>query len=97
MNDKFVGMADYVMESIHDLLVSDSKSISNSASSQGSYHPSRECFMVEIADDTRCEATSEGHVTSANDGAPHGGMGLPHALPMGVGLHQTQKSRPTHV
>jgi hypothetical protein len=57
MNDKFVIMADYVMELIHDLLVSDSESISNSASSQGSYQPSRDCFMADIADDTRHEVT----------------------------------------
>jgi hypothetical protein len=38
-NDEFMGMADYIMESIHDLLVSDSESISNSASSQGATTP----------------------------------------------------------
>jgi hypothetical protein len=40
MNDEFVGMADFFVESIHDLLASDSKSISGSASSEGSHHPS---------------------------------------------------------
>jgi hypothetical protein len=45
-----MGMDDCVMESIHDLLMSDSESISDSASSQGSYHP-------KITDDTRREAT----------------------------------------
>jgi hypothetical protein len=77
MNDEFVCMADYVMESIHDLLVSDSESIYDSASTQGSYHPSHECFMVEIIDNTHHEVTPEGHVMSANDGAPHGGNGTP--------------------
>jgi hypothetical protein len=70
-------MANYVVESIHDLLASDSESISDSASSQGSYHPSCECFMAEIVDDAHREATLEGHVASANDGAPHGGNGAP--------------------
>jgi hypothetical protein len=97
MNDKFIGLADYIVESIHDLLVSDLESISNSTSSQGSYHPSHECFMAEIVDDTHHEVTPEGHIMSANDGAPHGGIGLPHAPLMGVGLRRMQKFRPTHV
>jgi hypothetical protein len=33
INDEFVGVADYVMESINDLLVSDSESFSHLASS----------------------------------------------------------------
>jgi hypothetical protein len=70
-------MADYIEESIHDLLAKDSESISDSASSQGSYHPSRECFMADIVDDPHREVTFEGHVTSANDGAPHVGNGTP--------------------
>jgi hypothetical protein len=73
MNDEFIGMADYFMESIHDPLTSDSESISSSISSQGSYHPSRECFIVDIADGAHHEATPEGHVTNVNDGAPHEG------------------------
>jgi hypothetical protein len=72
-NNEFVGMADYIKESIHDLLASDSESISYSASNQGSYHPSCECFMVDIVDDHHHEATPEGHIASANNGAPHGG------------------------
>jgi hypothetical protein len=76
-NDEFLGVADYIIELIHDLLVSDLDSIFDSASSQGSYHPSRECFMGKITDDTRREATLEGYVMSANDGAPHGGNGTP--------------------
>jgi hypothetical protein len=76
-NDEFVGMADYVEESIHDLLANDSESISDSTSNQGSYHPSCECFMADIVDDPHHEATLEGHVTSANDGAPHGRNGTP--------------------
>jgi hypothetical protein len=45
-NDKFVGMADYVTESFYDLLVGDSEGISDSDSSRGSHHTSRECFMA---------------------------------------------------
>jgi hypothetical protein len=97
MNDKFVALADYIMESIHDLLVRDLESISDSTSSQGSYHPSHECFMAEIVDDTHREVTPKGRVVSANDGAPHGGTGLPHAPLMGIGLRWMQKFRPTHV
>jgi hypothetical protein len=50
-------MVDYFMESIHDLL-SNSESISDSNSCEGSHHPSQECFMAE---------TSNGHVSSASD------------------------------
>ena len=39
-NDEFVGMADYVMESFHDLLMGDSESIFDSNFSRGSHHPS---------------------------------------------------------
>jgi hypothetical protein len=77
INDEFVGVADYVMKLINDLLVSDLESFSDLASSQGSYHPLRECFMVEIVDDTRQEVTPEGHIVNANDGAPHGGNRSP--------------------
>jgi hypothetical protein len=84
-NDEFVGMANYVEESIHDLLANDLESISDSASSQGSYHPSCECFKANIVDDPHHEATLEGHVMSANDGAPHGGNGTPLHLADGRG------------
>jgi hypothetical protein len=57
-NDEFVGMANFSVESTHDLPTGDSETISRSASSEGSHHPSRECFMAE---------TSEGHVLSASD------------------------------
>jgi hypothetical protein len=90
-------MADYIEESIHYLLTSDSESISDSTSSQGSYHPLRECFMAKIVDDPHHEVTLQGHIASANDGTPHGGTGLSRILPMGAGLWRTQKSRPTHV
>jgi hypothetical protein len=58
-NDEFVGMMDYITESFHDLLMGDSEAISNSDSSRGSHHPSRECFMAD---------TLEGHVKSVHDG-----------------------------
>jgi hypothetical protein len=83
-------MADYVMESIHDLLVSDSETISDSTSSQGSYHPLRECFMAEIANDARREVTLKGRVASAD-------AGLPRILPMGMGRWQTRRSHLTHI
>jgi hypothetical protein len=89
MNDEFVDMVDYITKSIHDLLTNDSESISDPASSQGSYHPSHEHFMVDIIDDPHYEATPKGHVVSANDGALQGGIGLPHILPMGAGLWRT--------
>jgi hypothetical protein len=70
-------MADYVVESIHDLLMSDSESISDFVSSQGSYHPSRECFMADIIDDPHHEVIPKGLVMSANNSAPYGGNGTP--------------------
>jgi hypothetical protein len=76
-NDEFVGMADYIVKSIHDLLASDLESISDSGSSQGSYHPSRQCFMAEIIDDAHHEATPKGPIANANDGAPHEGNRTP--------------------
>jgi hypothetical protein len=63
-------MADYIMESIHDILVGESKAISDSASSQGSYHPSRECFMTEITGDACQEVTLEGRIVNDDDGTP---------------------------
>jgi hypothetical protein len=54
----FVGMADHIVDSIHDFLESGSETFFDSNSSEGSHHPSRECFMVEISD---------GHVSSASD------------------------------
>jgi hypothetical protein len=57
-----MGMADYIMGSVHDLLASDSESISDSISSQGSYHPSHECFMT---DSPHHEETPEGRVKSS--------------------------------
>jgi hypothetical protein len=76
-NDESVGMADYIEESIHDLLANDLESISDSASSQGSYHTSHECFMADIVDDPHREVTFKGHIVSANDGTPHVGNGTP--------------------
>ena len=58
MNDEFVGMIEYVMESFHDLLTEESESPSGSDSSRGSHHPSRECFMAGIP---------KGHIESIHD------------------------------
>ena len=58
MNDEFMGMTKYVMESFHDLLAGESESPSNSDSSRGSHHPSRECFMA---------GTPERHVESIHE------------------------------
>ena len=41
-------MLEHVVESIHDILVSDSESLSSSESNQESCHPSRECLIAEI-------------------------------------------------
>ena len=58
-DDEFMGMADYVVESFHDLLMGDSESISDSDSSRWSHHPLRECFMA---------GTPEGCVKSVHEG-----------------------------
>ena len=59
VNDEFMGMTEYVMESFHDLLVRETKSPSTSDSNRGSHHPSRECFMA---------GTPEGHIESIHEG-----------------------------
>ena len=65
-DDEFVGMADYVTESFHDLLVGDSESISDSDSSRGSHHPLRECFMAGTPEG-RVKSIHEGGATPPND------------------------------
>ena len=40
MNDEFMGMTEYIMESFHDLLAGESKSPSVSDTSRGIHHPS---------------------------------------------------------
>ena len=57
-NDEFVGMAEYVAESFHDLLVGESESPYGSDSSRGIHHPSHECFMA---------GTPKGHVESIHE------------------------------
>ena len=59
MNDEFVGMTEYVVESFHDLLTGESESPSDSNSSRGSHHPSREYFMA---------GTPEGYIKSIHEG-----------------------------
>jgi hypothetical protein len=41
-------MKDYISESFHDLLVGELEVISDSSSTGGSHHPSRECFMAGV-------------------------------------------------
>ena len=59
MNNEFMGMIEYVMESFHNLLAGESESPSSSDSSRGSHHPSHEHFMA---------GTPEGHVESIHVG-----------------------------
>ena len=59
MNDEFMGMTEYITESLHDLLVGESESPLDSDSSRGSHHPLQECFMV---------GTPEGYVESIHKG-----------------------------
>ena len=66
MNDEFVGMTEYVMESFHDLLTGESGSPSDSDSSKGSHHPSHECFMAGTPDG-HVESLQEGEATLMND------------------------------
>ena len=58
-NDEFVGVIEHIVESFHDLLVEEPESPSDSDSSRGSHHPSRECFMT---------GTPKGHVESIHVG-----------------------------
>jgi hypothetical protein len=44
-------MTGYVLESFHDLLAGESEAISDSGSSGGSHHPSRECFMAGVPEE----------------------------------------------
>ena len=59
MNDEFVGMTKYIMESFHDLLVRESESPSDYDSSRGSHHPSRKCFVA---------GTPKGYIKSIHEG-----------------------------
>ena len=61
VNNEFMGMTKYVIESFHDLLVGESESPSSSDSGRGSHHSSCECFMVGIP---------EGHVESIHEEEP---------------------------
>jgi hypothetical protein len=62
VDSKFIEMVDYLMESTHDLLAPHSETISDSGSSSRSHHPSRECFMADVADDAIREGTPEGAI-----------------------------------
>ena len=65
-NDECMGVTEYVMESIHDLLAEESESPSGSDSSRGSHHPFHECFMVGTPRG-HVESVHEGEATLAND------------------------------
>ena len=58
VNNKFMGVIEHIMESLHNLLIEGPGSFSGSNSSRGSHHPSRECFMI---------GTPEGHVESIHE------------------------------
>ena len=58
VNDGFMEMTEYVVESFHDLLTSESESPSGSDSSRESHHASRECFVM---------GTPEGYVKSIHE------------------------------
>ena len=66
VNDEFMGMTEYVMESFHDLLIGELESPSNSDSNRGSHQPSHECFMVGTPEG-HVESIHEGEATSMND------------------------------
>ena len=46
-NAEFIGMTDYVTESIHDHLVEASESLLDSGSGEASHHLSRKCLMAD--------------------------------------------------
>ena len=54
-DSEFVGVIEHDPETLYGLLAEDPESSSSSDSSNGSHHPSRECFMTQ---------TPEGHVQS---------------------------------
>ena len=66
MNDGFMRMTEYVMESFHDLLAGESESPSSSDSSRGSHHPSHECFMTGTPEE-HVKSIHEEEATSTND------------------------------
>jgi hypothetical protein len=70
IDSEFVGMTDYISESFHDLLAGESEAISNSNSSRGSHHPSRECFLAGVPEG-RVEDAHNGETPSSgpNNGA----------------------------
>lgn len=62
---KFVGMADRVIDSIYGILCSmGSDMLFDFDSDEGSHHPSRKCYMADVAE------VSDGHVSDALDSSP---------------------------
>ena len=58
MDSEFVGVIEHDLETLYGLLTEDPESSSSSDSSNGSHHPSRECFMMQ---------TPEGHVQNVSE------------------------------
>ena len=75
MDDEFMGMADYALESVYVLLRTDFESLPSSQSSDGSHHPSHECFIAEIHD---------GHASSTSGAEINPREVLAHILAKGV-------------
>jgi hypothetical protein len=65
VNYEFIGMVDYVVDSVRDPLGSGSETSSDSNSGVGSYHPSLECFMTDVEPER--DSTPEGFVEEASD------------------------------
>jgi hypothetical protein len=65
-------MADYIADSVHDLLESGSETSSDPDSEMGSHHPPFECFMSDLGSER--EPTPKGFVEDAldNEVAPPG-------------------------
>jgi len=80
VNDEFVGMTEYVVESFHDLLTGETESPSTSDSSRGNHHASRECFMA---------GTPEGHVESIHEEEATPTNDLDDEIEGDVGAHLT--------
>ncbi|XP_066373176.1 uncharacterized protein [Miscanthus floridulus] len=76
-NDEFVGMIAYLEESVRDLLTSDLELNFGSASSEGSHHPSRECFMAETPERHAKSAHEVAGLTRDDDDDDEGAEALP--------------------
>ena len=68
VNNKFMGVIEHIIESLHNLLTEEPGSSSGSDSSRGSHRPSWESFMT---------GTPEGHLESVpvEEATPVGNLG----------------------